>query len=96
MTLMFSQVSNPDIVPTFLLNVLNPWPYLNNGGTGKMEFLIRRRFLTMIQFPDRDELHKLISTLTFLFAVLYEDEPPEAGREIASLLNSLDQKCGGS
>ena len=57
-----------------------------------MEFLIGHRFLTMVQFPDWDELHKLISTLTFLFAVLYEDKPPEAGREITSLLNGLDQK----
>jgi len=92
MTLMFSQVSNPDVVPTFLSNVLNPRPYLNNGGTSKMEFLIGRRFLSMVQFPERNELHKLISNLTFLFAVLYEDEPPEAGKEISSLLNGLDQK----
>ena len=46
----------------------------------------------MVQFLDWDKLHKLISTLTFLFAILYEDKPPEAGREITSLLNSLDQK----
>ena len=92
MTLMFSQVSNPDVMPTFLSNILNPWPYLNNGGTGKMEFLIGCRFLSMVQFPERNELHKLISNLTFLFAVLYEDEPPEAGKEISSLLNGLDQK----
>jgi len=92
MTLMFSQVSNPDVMPIFLSNVLNPRPYLNNSGTGKMEFLIRHRFLSMVQFPERNELYKLISNLTFLFAILYEDEPPEAGKEISSLLNSLNQK----
>jgi len=92
MTLMFSQVSNPDVMPTFLLNVLNPWPYLNNSSTGKMEFLIGHRFLSMVQFLEQNELHKLISNLTFLFAVLYEDEPSEAGKEISSLLNGLDQR----
>jgi len=51
-TLMFSQVSNPDVVPTFLSNILNPRPYLNNSSTGKMEFLIRCRFLSMVQFPE--------------------------------------------
>jgi len=89
---MFSQVSNPDVVPTFLSNVLNPRPYLNNSGTGKMEFLIRRRFLSMVQFLEQNELHKLISNLTFLFAILYEDKPPEAGKEMTSLLDSLNQK----
>ena len=27
-----------------------------------------------------------------MFAILYEDEPPEAGKEITSLLNGLDQR----
>jgi len=92
MTLMFSQVSNLDVMPTFLSNVLNPRPYLNNSGTGKMEFLIGHRFLSMVQFLEQNKLHKLISNLTFLFAVLYEDKPPEAGKEMTSLLNSLNVK----
>ena len=52
MTLMFSEVSNNAIVPTFLSNVLDPRPYSNNGSHGKMDFLCGRTFLSNIEFPD--------------------------------------------
>jgi len=69
MTLMFSEVSNNAIVPTFLSNVLDPWPYSNNGSHGKMDFLCGHTFLSNIEFPDQTELLTLVVKLASWFSV---------------------------
>jgi len=86
MTLMFSEVSNNAIVPTFLSNVLDPRPYSNNGGHSKMDFLCGRTFLSNIEFPDRTELLTLVVELASLFSVRYEKEPSAAERSSSQYL----------
>jgi hypothetical protein len=80
-TLMYSEVSNRDVVPTFLSGVLDPQPYGNNGGFGKADFLKGRTFLSNVQFPGRPLLHTLIDRLAQLFSVRYDKPPSQEDRD---------------
>jgi hypothetical protein len=91
LTLMYSEVTNSDVMPPFLSSVLDPQPYSNNGGYAKTEFLMGRAFLAGVQFPGRPALHKLISDLAQLFSVRYEPPPSDADRQaVHALLQSQD------
>jgi len=85
-TLMYSEVSDRDEVPTFLSAVLDPRPCGPRGGYGKEGFLVGRAFLNHVTFPHRPALHTLIDQLAQLFAVRYEKKPSEDERRDSDAL----------
>jgi hypothetical protein len=80
-TVMYSEVSDRDLVPPFLASVFNPQPYNGKGGGGKKDFLKGQSFLQDVDFPNRPALHVLIGDLARLFQIRYVKIPTGEDRE---------------
>jgi len=89
LTLVYSECSNGEQVPSFLAGVLDPQPHApkspdrKTSGFAKPDFLKGRTFLTEVTFPGRPALHSLFRHLTRLFAIRYEDEPSSDEKGVA-------------
>jgi hypothetical protein len=84
-TLVYSECSNSEQVPSFLAGVLDPRPHGPNrsGGFAKADFLKGRTFLSEVNFPNRPTLLNLIKQLTVMFAITYETAPESSERRKA-------------
>jgi hypothetical protein len=89
-TLMYSAVPEKNVVVSTLRHVLDPHPYGNNGGFGKMDLLRGRTFFSQVKLLDWPKLHELMFHLSKLFAVRYEDPPTNKQRETETFVRSFD------
>lgn len=78
---MYSKVSDPDMVPSFLSGVLDPLPCNSRGGVTKKDFLKGQSFLQEVKYPGREKLSDLIIGLAGLFQVRYGKTPTKDERE---------------
>jgi hypothetical protein len=89
LTLVYSECSNSEQVPSFLAGVLDPQPHApkspdhKTGGFAKPDFLKGRTFLTEVAFPGCPVLDSLFYQLAWLFVIRYEDQPSSDKRLVA-------------
>ncbi len=78
---MYSEVSDRDLVPPFLITVIDPKPYNKKGSGGKKDFLKGQSFLQDVDFPGCPALKVLIHDLAGLFQFHYAKKPTKEDRE---------------